>query len=124
MITNSPFSDPQIARWQDTRTVLEHVKTNVIPSIYETLVDDYGFANEETYDTDYFYDHLHEIIDSLSEVFVTWKARAIASAFCVDPFDVSEITGERYESWSEIAYEVLQQEFNETYKEQLNEVKY
>ena len=36
-----------------------YVKSVVIPSVYESLVDDYGFGTDE-YEGDV-YDHIHEI---------------------------------------------------------------
>ena len=119
MTTNSPFSSPEtLDVWSNTRSVLEHIKTVTIPSIYETLVDDYGFANDD-YNNDYTYDNLHEIVDGLSEVFVHYKARMVANAFGVCPFEDSPVTGSRYNSWNEIAFEVIMHEFNTQYSEQV-----
>ena len=122
MTTNSPFSSPEtLDVWSNTRSVLEHIKTVTLPLIYESLVDDYGFANDD-YNDDYTSDNLHEIIGELSEVFVTYKARMIANAFSVSPFEDSPITGMRYNSWSEIAFEVIMEEFTAQYSEQLKSI--
>ena len=123
MATNSPFSDPHALNWQNTHTVLQYIKEVTIPSIYESLVDDYGFANDDyTSQSLDAIGYVDEIVDSLQEVLTTYKAQMIARAFCISPFEDSPITGKRYNSWSQIAREIIIDEFYEAYSEQLNSI--
>ena len=52
-------------------------------------------------------DRLHELIDGSQEVIYTWHAKQVCDTLDIDPFGESEMTGERYNSWHEAAYDGL-----------------
>lgn len=49
--------------------------------------------------------YLHQLIDGSQEVIYTHQAKAVCDALDIDIFGESEMTGERYESWSHAAYD-------------------
>lgn len=105
--------------YENPYQVREYVNTILVPSIYEVLVDDYGFASDE-YDNENTHDHVWEIIDGLSDVIYNYKAKKISQAFDYDPFtSESEITGEKFNSYNEMTFELLYNKFYEVYSEQL-----
>ena len=84
--------------YTSTYSIQNHINQVVIPGIYETLVDDYGFGKENYFG--HLHDNIHEIIDGLEEVIYTYQARKIAEAFELCPFEsIDELTGERFTSW-------------------------
>jgi len=98
-----------------------YVKSVLIPSVYECLVDEYDFANDD-YDGDV-YHNIHEIIDGMQEVIYNYEAKKIAEAFDYCPFDsVSEITGEKFENYNVMAYEIIYNGVINEYSEQINSV--
>ncbi len=99
----------------------EYVNEVLIPSVYESLVDDYGFASDD-YDSDP-YDNLHEIIDGMADVIYNYQAQKIAEAFDYCPFEsVSEMTGEKFDNYNVMAYEIIYNGVTDAYSEQLNEI--
>tara|TARA_R100001086_G_scaffold63867_1_gene29635 strand:+ start:13648 stop:14073 length:426 start_codon:yes stop_codon:yes gene_type:complete len=97
----------------------KHVNEEIIPSVYDSLVDDYGFGSDD-YDSDP-YENIHEIIDGMSEVIYNYKAKKIAQAFDYCPFNsVSEMTGEKFPNYNVMAYEIIYNGVVEKYHEQLN----
>tara|TARA_X000001036_G_C20516243_1_gene740228 strand:- start:203 stop:679 length:477 start_codon:yes stop_codon:yes gene_type:complete len=66
----------------------------------QSLLDDYGDECEEN-------DALFEIIDSLGDVVYNYQARKIVDAFGYDAFGYSEMNGERYNSYNEIAFDII-----------------
>lgn len=105
--------------WGNEYEVRKWVDFYVVPSIYETLVDGYGFTSED-YDPNDAYDHVWEIIDGLAEVIYNYQARKVADAFGVSPFDTNDVTGERWSSYNEMAFEIIRRRFDEKYSEQLD----
>ena len=104
--------------YTSTYSIQKHIKQIVIPGVYESLVDDYGFATDDY--NGYVQDHIHEIIDGLQEVIYTYKARKIAEAFDLCPFEsIDELTGEKFTSWAHMAYSVIYNGFMEQYDEQV-----
>lgn len=98
--------------------IKNHIKQVVIPGVYETLVDDYGFASEDY--NGHVYDDIHEIIEGLGEVIYTYQAKRIAQAFDLCPFEsIDELTGEKFVSWFHMAYSVIYNGFMDEYSEQL-----
>lgn len=101
----------------------KYVNEVVIPSVYESLVDDYGFASED-YNSDP-HDNIHEIIDGMAEVIYNYKAKKIAQAFDYCPFEsISEMTGEKFPNYNVMAYEIIYNGVTLEYSEQLQEVIY
>ena len=99
-------------------SIRKHINQVVIPGIYETLVDDYAFAHDDY--NGYVQDDIHEIIDGLSEVIYTYEARKIAEAFGLCPFEsIDELTGEKFTSWSQMAYSIIYNGFMAKYDEQV-----
>ena len=94
--------------WGNDYHVLELVSRE-IDNINDCLIYDYNLSETD------FYDALHEIIDSSAFVIYNYKAQRIATTFDVCPFSESPITGEKYNSWNQIAYEVIEQEFMAKY---------
>jgi C-terminal processing protease CtpA/Prc len=91
--------------YDDSYAVRNYVINEVVPQINEDLKD---------YDSDEDSQHeaLYEIINDLSDVIYNYQARKISEAFDVTPFDESELTGEKYNSFNEIAFDVIMSEFN------------
>lgn len=105
--------------YENPYKVREYVHSTLVPFIYEVLVDSYGYTSED-YDNDDTHDHVWEIIDGLEDVIYNYQARKISQAFDYDPFDtVSDFTGERFNSWNEMAFEIIYNKFHEQYSEQL-----
>ena len=96
--------------WDNNYHVLELVQREV-ENIHDALKYDYNLEEVD------FYDALHEIIDSSAFVIYNYKAKRIAITFDVCPFSESPTTGEKYSSWNQIAYEVIEQEFMAKYGE-------
>ena len=59
------------------------------------------------------HDYIFQAISSCSYTINTKKAECVALAFDVSPFDCSELTGERYNNWESIAFDVIYQEYYE-----------
>ena len=105
--------------YENPYKVREYVNTILIPHVYECLVDGYGFASDD-YDNDDAHDHVWQVIDGLEDVIYNYQAKKIAQAFDYDPFNMeSEFTGERFNSWNEMTFELIYNKFNEKYSEQL-----
>ena len=91
--------------------VIDYVKKNIVSQINEDLKD---------YDIDP-QDALHEIIDGLSDIIYRHQAEMISRAFDYCPFEsVSEMTGERFTSFHEMAYEIIYNEFMNEYSDKIN----
>lgn len=89
--------------YNNSNEVINYVTDELVPQIKEEVqgyLDNYG----DEYDED---EALFEIINSLSDVIYNYQARKITDAFGYDAFGESEITGERYNSYNEIAFEII-----------------
>lgn len=53
------------------------------------------------------YDTICEIVDNSEYVIYNYQSKRITEVYEIDPFSKSEVTGENYKSFNEIAYEVL-----------------
>ena len=91
--------------YQNAYQVRNHITNVIVPQINEDL-------KEYDSDEDSQYDALFEIINGLSDVIYNYQARKVSEAFDVSPFDNSEMTGERFNSFNEIAFEVIMNEFD------------
>ena len=91
--------------YENAYEVRNYITNEVVELINEDL---------KNYDSDEAsqYDALYEIINDLSDVIYNYQAKKVAEAFDVSPFDESEFTGEKYNSYNEIAFEVIMNEFN------------
>ena len=99
--------------------VREYVNTILVPHIYECLVDSYGFTSDD-YDNDDINDHVWEIIDGMEEVIYNYQAKKIVQAFDYNPFkSESEMTVYKFNSYNEMAFEIIYNKFFEAYSEQL-----
>ena len=104
--------------YTSNHSIQNHINQVVIPGVYETLVDDYGYTSEKYQGNAL--DDVHEIIDGLEEVIYTYQARKIAEAFELCPFEsIDELTGEKFTSWSQMAYNVIYDGFMNKYDYQL-----
>jgi len=70
--------------------------------------------NEDLKDKEYFeeiiQDDIFEMIDSLQEVIYTYEAKEVSKIIrYYDAFDTSDITGERFDNWSQVAFENIYQ---------------
>ena len=88
----------------------EYVNNTLVPFVLENLIDGYDIN-----DSDEARDMVFEIIDGLEEVIYNYQAKKICEAFEMDPFDHSEITGERYENYNVMAFELIERKFFEAY---------
>mgnify|MGYP000265318968 CR=1 FL=1 len=99
----------QELNWNNEYEIRKAVK-NEVAYIMETIIDEY---KAETFDDAY--DAMHEIIDGHEFVIYNYQARKLCGIFDKDPFGYSDLTGERNTSWNQMAFEVLQEEFNKAY---------
>ena len=106
--------------YNDPYQVRGYINAGVVPMVYEVLVDSYGI-NDEDYNGD-IYDNVHEVIDSLEDVIYNYQAKKVAEAFGMSAFDEAEITGERFNSYNEMAYELIYTKFMDKYAEQLEDL--
>ena len=88
--------------WNNKYEVMDSVKEEV-NYIIEVLENEYD-TNEDNY-----YDYAHEVIDGHEYVIYNYQAKKISEAFDIDVFEESPITGERYNSYNEIAYQILEE---------------
>ena len=70
--------------------------------------------NEDLKDKEYFeeiiQDDIFEMIDSLQEVIYTYEAKEVSKIIrYYDAFDTSDMTGERFDNWSQVAFENIYQ---------------
>ena len=88
--------------YENQYAVRNHINTIVCDQISEDLknYDDYQ-------------DGLYEIINGLSDVIYNYQAQKVAEAFDLSPFDCSESTGDRYNSYNEMAFDVIYNAYNE-----------
>ena len=83
--------------------VRNYINTTVCDIISEQLKD---------YDCDY-EEALFQIIDGLSDVIYTYQAQKVSEAFGLSPFEYSDWTGERYNSYNQMAFEAIYNTYNE-----------
>ena len=95
----------QELNYNDSYAVRNYVINEVVPQINEDLKD---YDSDE----DSQHDGLFEIINGLSDVIYNYQARKVSEAFDVSPFDCSEMTGDRFRSFNEMAFDVIMSEFN------------
>ena len=97
--------------YDNTYEVKSYVRNKLVPLIMDELINAYGYKTKD-HDEDCTSDYLHEIIDGLQDVIYTYKAKKISEAYKLCPFeDENRMTGERYKSYSEMAYDVILDEF-------------
>ena len=112
---------PTFKDYENKTLTKQYVKEVVIPSVYESLIDDYNFDSEDYYG-DVYHD-IHEIIDGMEEVIYNYQAQKIAEAFDYCPFEsVSEMTGEKFANYNVMAYEIIYNGVIEEYSEEINSV--
>tara|TARA_R100001443_G_scaffold107070_2_gene116727 strand:- start:565 stop:909 length:345 start_codon:yes stop_codon:yes gene_type:complete len=110
---------PTFKDYENKTLTKKYVNEIVIPSVYDSLVDDYGFA-KDNYEGDV-YDHIDEIVDGIEEVIYNYQAQKIAEAFDYCPFDsVSDMTGEKFDNYNDMAYEIIYNGVIEEYSEEIN----
>ena len=83
--------------------VRNYINTTVCDIISEQLKD---------YDCDY-EEALFQIIDGLSDVIYNYQAQKVSEAFGLSPFEYSDWTGERYNSYNQMAFEAIYNTYNE-----------
>jgi hypothetical protein len=83
--------------------VRNYINTVVVAQIEEDL---------EQYPADTQDDYIFEVIEGLSDVIYNYQAQKVAEAFGLSPFDESEFTGERFNSYNEMAMEAIYNAWN------------
>jgi C-terminal processing protease CtpA/Prc len=91
--------------YDDSYAVRNYVINELVPQINEDLKD---YDSDE----DSQYEALYEIINDLSDVIYNYQSRKVSEAFDISPFECSDITGDRYTSYNEMAFDVIMSEFN------------
>jgi len=91
--------------YENAYQVRNYISNEVVEQINEDL------KNYDS-DEDSQYDALFEIINDLSDVIYNYQAQKVAEAFNVSPFDHSEMTGDRFNSFNEMAFEIIMNEYN------------
>lgn len=97
--------------YNNSNEVLKYIMDDLLPNINEEVqsyLDNYG--DEYTED-----EALFEIINSISDVIYNYQARKITDAYGYDAFGYSEITGERFNSYNEIAFEIIYSAYYKKY---------
>ena len=90
--------------YENAYQVRNYITNEVVKQINEDL---------ENYGSDEDIQHaLYEIINGLSDVIYNYQAKKVAEAFDVSPFEHSEFTGDRYNSFNEISFDIIMNEFN------------
>ena len=83
--------------------VRNYINTTVLDQISEDLKE---YSQDEQQDA------IFDIINDLSDVIYTYQAQKVAEAFGLSPFDHSEFTGDRYDSFNQMAFEVIHNAYN------------
>jgi hypothetical protein len=83
--------------------VRNYINTTVLDQISEDLKE---YSQDEQQDA------IFDIISGLSDVVYSYQAKRVAEAFGLSPFGYSEISGDRYDSFSEMAFEVIFNAYN------------
>jgi len=91
---------------------LDYTNEYQVRNYINTTVCDMISDDLKNYECDY-EEALFEIVDSLSDVIYTYQAQKVAEAFGISPFDESEFTGERFNSYNEMAFEAIYNTYNE-----------
>lgn len=105
--------------YENKQLVRIHILHTVVPSVYETLIDEYYEGDANLID-DNANDYVHEIIDGLYDVVYNYEAKKVVEAFDVDVFGESDFTGTRFNSYNEMAYELICNKFYNEYADLLN----
>jgi len=90
---------------------LDYTNEYEVRNYINTTVCDMISEDLKNYDCDY-NDALFEIIDGLSDVIYNYQAQKVAEAFGMDAFGESEITGDRFNSYNEMAFEAIYNTYN------------
>jgi len=90
---------------------LDYTNEYQVRNYINTTVCDMISEDLKNYECEY-EEALFEIIDSLSDVIYNYKAQKVAEAFGLSPFDNSEMTGERFTSYNEMAFETIYNTYN------------
>ena len=92
--------------WDNKYQVKEMVE-NDIEMLLDVLLNEYDW---ETLDD--VQDNIWEVVDGMGNVIYNYRAEKIARAFDMCPFEKSPITGDNFNSWNEMSFEVY---YNELY---------
>ena len=96
-----------------TRTeLIKGYEENIKEIIFDTLKynhnNDFSTIFEDVYDT--LNDEIFQMINELREVIYTYQAKEVSKVVGMyDAFDTSDITGERFDNWSQVAFENIYQ---------------
>lgn len=94
---------------------LDYTNEYQVRNYINTTICDIISEDLKTYDCDY-YEALFQIIGGLGDVIYTYQAKKVAEAFGINPFDESEMTGERYNSYNQMAVDAIYNAYNGTDK--------
>lgn len=98
----------------------DYVNQTVVPLIYEVLVDSYGI-DEDNYNGEPM-DDTWEVINGLHDVIDYYASKKVAQAFKYCPFNsVSDFTGEKFNSYNEMAFEIIYNLFTDKYSDELKQ---
>ena len=83
--------------------IIEMVRYEINQNNLDTVEDIEDAVNDEIF----------QMIDGMQEVIYTYKAKEISEIIGLyDAFDTSENTGERFENWSQVAFENIYELMN------------
>ena len=103
MTNISELPDTEL-NWNNDYYIFEMVKRDV-KMLVDVLLNEYEWEDEDDVN-----ENIWEVVDGLENVIYNYNAEKVARAFDKCPFDHSPITGERFASWNEMAYEVYYEE--------------
>ena len=87
--------------WENNYHVKELTEI-AVNEIVEMVTTEYDNIDEDSFN-----DALWECVNGHAYVIYNYNARRLAEAHDLNPFDYSEYFGERYDSYGEMAFEVL-----------------
>lgn len=91
--------------WNEPQQVRQDIQDFV-----SDLKDEYQYEKTDNPQLDE-HDFIFESIDNSEYCFVNYKAEKVARAFDLDPFGVSEWSGDRYNSWNQMAFMAIYNEY-------------
>ena len=86
--------------------IIEELESSIIEMIFYEINQNNLNSVKDIEDS--LTDSIFEMIDSMQEVIYTYKAKEISKIIGLyDAFDTSDLTGERFDNWSQVAFENL-----------------
>ena len=92
--------------------LLKEYKENIKEIIFDTLKYNHNNDLSTTFEDieDDLNDEIFQMINDLREVIYTYQAKEVSKVIGMyDAFDTSDLTGERFDNWGQVAFENIYQ---------------